>query len=309
VRHPLVVLLVTSLAALPALAQSDYRNVDGGRPVRIEDATATPRHALEAQIGAIRAERFAGGMLRLQLEPRLNFGVLPRTELKLRAPLAHRTDGPRPRSGLLGIAVGGFHSFNNESPTLPAFAVEGEMLLSARAAATGGATYAVRGIATRSFSRSRVHLNAGYGTYRVRPPEPGTNAGPVVPDAPCGISPSAHALHTISPPVSQSCSAAPHEAEIPTAQTGTRFLGGMAIDRTFPLRSLLVIGNVLVESYRGALRSTDWTVELGTRRQITPRSAFEASIGHRFTGMGRAWIASFGITTSIAARMFIPEAR
>jgi hypothetical protein len=33
-------------APRPLGAQSEYRNVDGGRPVRIEDALVTPYHAM-----------------------------------------------------------------------------------------------------------------------------------------------------------------------------------------------------------------------------------------------------------------------
>jgi hypothetical protein len=307
-RHtlPALLALASLTAATRTHAQSDYRNVDGGRPVRTEDATATPRHALEAQLAAARLERFEGGMLRVQLEPRINFGAMPRTELKLRAPLAHRTEGRRPRSGLLGIAVGAFHSFNNESLRLPAFAVESEILLSASGAATGGATYALRGIATRTLAASRVHLNAGYGTYRVRLPIPGSSDGPVVPDAPCAVSPNGSGL--LASTLSR-CAGALRAAEVPIAERGTRLLAGAAIDRAFPLRSLLLVADVVVERYQGVLRSTDWTAEVGARRQLTPRSVLDAGIGYRFTGQARAAIATLGVTTSFAGRMLIPEAR
>src|SRR5688572_23274403 len=41
----------------PAAAQTDYYNIDSGRPVRIEDAYPVERYAFEAQVAPLRMER------------------------------------------------------------------------------------------------------------------------------------------------------------------------------------------------------------------------------------------------------------
>lgn len=111
-----------------AIAQPEYRNIDGSRPLPIEDAEASPRHSLDFQLAPARLDRIDGGFRRWQLEPRVSYAVLPRTELKLRAPLAYRERGADPRRGLVGVALGAFHNFLVESERLPAMAVEAEVL-------------------------------------------------------------------------------------------------------------------------------------------------------------------------------------
>ena len=308
--------LLNAVNACAARAQSDYRNIDGGRPVRLEDATAGARHSLDLQVATLRSERFASGSYRWQLEPRVNYGALPRTELKLRMPFVRRDDGPRPRAGLAGAGFGAFHSVNNESRRLPAFALEGDFFVTAKAASSDGVSYSLRTIATRSVAGVRVHANAGYGTYKVRIPAIGSAGVPTIPDVPCAIAPlpgrNATEAGWIGPSpafgrcVGLNVSALSHT---PQDRSGTRMLAGVAVDRALPLRSLLLIGDVFVERYSGSFQSTDWTGELGVRRQLTPRTVLDTGIGHRFAGRNRAWIATVGLTTSLSARMLIPETR
>src|SRR5687768_12500423 len=65
----------------PALAQTDYYNIDSGRPVQIEDAYPVERHAFEAQIAPLRMERRDDGAYHWEFEPELGYGILPGTQL------------------------------------------------------------------------------------------------------------------------------------------------------------------------------------------------------------------------------------
>jgi len=302
----LVVLLSAALGAV-AGAQPEYRNIDGGRPVRIEDAEASARHSLDFQIAPLRLDRITGGIYRRQLEPRVSYAAFPRTELELRAPFAYREPNTEPRGGLVGVGVGVFHNFLVETERMPALAAEGELLFSGGGSLTRGDTYTLRGIATRTFGQYRVHANAAYGTYRV--PIPSPDAPPQIPDAPCSIN--SGSAGSSRGRLAAACLAASQLAMASSEVDpgGSRLLFGAAVDRTLPLRSLLVVADVFAEDYRGLDRPIDWTVEAGLRRQLALRTVLEASVGTRFTGPSPAWFVSLGVATSRAARMLIPETR
>lgn len=301
----LVVLLSAALGAV-AGAQPEYRNIDGGRPVRIEDAEASARHSLDFQIAPLRLDGITGGIYRWQLEPRVSYAAFARTELELRAPFAYREPNVEPRGGLVGVGVGVFHNFLVETERMPALAAEGELLFSGGGSLTRGDTYTLRGIATRTLGRYRVHANAAYGTYRV--PIPSPDAPPQIPDAPCAINPGGGSSRGR---VAAACLAT-SELAMSSSDVdpgGSRWLFGAAVDRTLPLRSLLLVADIFAEDYHGLDRPIDWTVEAGLRRQIALRTVLEASVGTRFTGPSPAWFVSLGVATSRAARMLIPETR
>jgi hypothetical protein len=306
----LVALLSAGLGAV-AGAQPEYRNIDGGRPVRIEDADASARHSLDFQISPVRVDRITGGVYRWQLEPRVSYAAFPRTELEVRAPFAYRERDVDPRGGLVGVGIGAFHTLRVETERMPALAAEAELLFSAGGSLTSGDTYSVRSIATRTFGRYRLHANAAYGTYRVPLPSPNDPANlPQIPDTPCSIN-TGEGGGASRGRVAAACSATSQLA-MSSSQVdpgGSRWLVGAAVDRTFPLRSLLLVADVFAEDYRGLERPLDWTVEAGVRRQVALRTVLEASAGTRFTGPSPAWFVSFGVTTSRAARMLIPETR
>lgn len=74
----------------------------------------------------------------------------------------------------------------------------------------------------------------------------------------------------------------------------SRWLGGVAIDKTFPLRSALITAEVLVRQPIQAVEALEWTVGTGTRYQWSPRWAVDAGIGKRMSGDDRAWYVTFG---------------
>ncbi|HUQ48068.1 MAG TPA: hypothetical protein VM053_07485, partial [Gemmatimonadaceae bacterium] len=71
------------LAALSraGAAQSDYRNLEAGRPLRVTDASPTERYSLDLDLTTFRLERLSLGRYRLQYEPRIAYGIMPRTEV------------------------------------------------------------------------------------------------------------------------------------------------------------------------------------------------------------------------------------
>jgi len=307
---------ITAMAAPVLFAQSEYRNIDGTKPLRIEDASAAERHELDWDPLALRMDRVDGRAYRLQWEPKLSYGILPRTELKLRMPIAAREPSAKPRGGVVGVAVSAFHNLNTESRILPAFAFEGELFTSGSGANASGSSWSTRAIATRSFGFGRLHANVGYATYRTRPlppappQQPLSAAPPPIIDMPCAMASDERAPDAARP---AELRAIPVTASLvtidPTKNGGGRMLAGIAIDKAFPLQSVLIVGDAFVERYTGALTSTDWTTELGARHQLTPRTVVNFAYGNRFSGSSRSWYLNTGMSVSFAFRMFVAETR
>lgn len=156
--------LVAAVVTTPAVtsAQTDYYNTDAGRPITIEDAHPLERYGLELQVAPLRLSR-AGGANLWGVEPELAYGILPRTHLEVGVPLAWRDPGGvRTQFGLAGIEVGMLHNLNVETTTLPAFAVAAELLAPVGALAPANASVAFKGIATRTLSFARIHVNGQY---------------------------------------------------------------------------------------------------------------------------------------------------
>jgi len=303
--------LLLGTASLRAAAQSDYRNTDSGRPLRIEDAEATERYALEFSFAPFRLERPRAGIERWQYEPRLSYGILPRTEIELRAPFVYRELNASPRGGLAGLGMSVFRNLNDETPSMPSFAVSGEYVVPAGGAATNPGSWVVRGIATRSYSLGRVHLNAAYGSYNsIAVPSSASstctqNCGGIkfvpINDGPCDLEPpDGGRLQSTSlvAPADQLTPPQPSGAQLTTITTGRRLLIGIAGDHSFPLWSTMLGADLFVERFSLSTSPADWSAELGARHQVTPRVVFDVGVGRRFTGTSPTWFATVGSSYS-----------
>lgn len=74
----------------------------------------------------------------------------------------------------------------------------------------------------------------------------------------------------------------------------TRWAAGLAVDRTFPLQSLLVGAELLVQQPLRAAEDQTLVAGAGVRYQLAPRWAIDGGIGKRLTGDDRAWYVTFG---------------
>ena len=192
------VLAVAFLASANADAQSEYRNLEGGRPVRVSDASPTERHALDLDLTTVRVDRLSFGRYRLQVEPRITYGILPRMDISFRTLAFYREPSAIPRGTVAGVGIGGEYQLKMESLHSPAIGFAGEVWAPTGPNASRPA-YSIKGLVTRSFHAGRVHLNGSYGTYAIRIPAPPPGQGTLVPpvvDGPCMISPAAMARAT-----------------------------------------------------------------------------------------------------------------
>lgn len=74
----------------------------------------------------------------------------------------------------------------------------------------------------------------------------------------------------------------------------SRWSAGLAVDRTFPLRSLLLGGELVAEQPLHPDEAVVLSAALGGRYQLTPRWAVDAGAGRRLTGEERSWFMTFG---------------
>ncbi|MBC8087377.1 MAG: hypothetical protein H7Z40_08915 [Phycisphaerae bacterium] len=255
--------LAGALAPVRAIpAQTDYYNTDAGRPLRIEDAYALERRGFELQVAPFRLERSAAGQYRWGIEPEIAYGIFPRTQLEVGFPIAWLDGTQALTSGLAGIDVSMLHNLNAET-RIPALAVAVELLLPAGSLAPDRVFSSIKGIATKTFSFARFHFN---GQYRFG-------------DAP-GV-----------PATVSNNGAAPVGPQVTEV---SRWMSGVAVDRTFPLHAVLISGEVYAQGALADRGETDWNTTIGTRYQLSPRWAMDAGIGRKLTGIDRAWSFTMG---------------
>lgn len=264
--HALAIAIFFGTAGV-ARAQTDYYNTDAGRPLTIEDASATERYAFELQLAPLRLER-SRGVYRWEVEPEIAYGILPRTQFEIGLPLSYMDLGSgSSRSGLGGVGLSLLHNLNAET-SIPALAIAGDVLLPIGSLAPDAAVFSAKGILTRTFRWARFHVNGKY-TFGADDAE----------DAVAGTL---------------------EGAEV------SRWLAGVAVDRTFPLRSMLVGAEVFAERGRSVNAETQWNAAFGVRRQLSPTFNVDAGLGKQLSGDDRSWFATFGLAHAFALRSLLP---
>jgi len=274
----------------------------------------TERYALDLDVLNLRYDELSNLRTRLLYEPRLSYGVLPRTEAWIRLPLFYRERTIQPRSGLAGVGAGAMYQFTIETEHVPALAMATEVFKPTGPNALP-ASFSLRALLTRSFAPGRVHLNAGIASYSMREgpsliitcppnPAPGTACGggdPLPPlDGPCVVNAGALGASFL-------CSAAPQLVGAETLQrlpgdiqTHTHWLLGVGVDKALALKSTLLLADLFAEKFEGIGRKTDVTAELGVRHQWRPQMVFSAGLGRHFCGAGFSTFLNLGVTVSHA---------
>ncbi len=149
--------------ASAGIAQEDFRNLDQDRPIRVEDAYPLKYREWELQLGA-RPELQEGGPNSYAWVAELKTGIYYDLQLGVEVASALRSGGGlESEYGIEELGLNLLYNFNQETRGLPGLGVRGDLFIP-----TGGALgrdevgYAVKGMATRSFGRFRLHGNLGY---------------------------------------------------------------------------------------------------------------------------------------------------
>ena len=281
-RRALVASVLLASVGTPASragAQTDYYNTDRGRPVQIEDAYATERYAFELKLAPARVE-WTAGEATWDIEPEIAYGLLPRTHVEVGAPIAFTTTdlGAR-RSGMAGLELSLMHNLNVETRTLPALGLRADLLAPVGPLAPDRTYATFTGMLTRTFRPMRIHLN-----------------GQITAGAEPKIETSRPLLDVVGT-----------DDQTANAEGLSRWLAGVAIDKTFPLRSVLLTAEFLAR--QPLARATD-DMELvagaGMRMQVSPTLALDLGVGRRVDYSDGPWYATFGTAYSFGLRALMP---
>ena len=261
-------LVALLLHATPASAQKDYYNTDKNRPVRVEDAFPTERYALEVKVAPVRLEREHSGVYHWGFDPEVALGVLPRTSIEVGFPFAF-TDGGEGVGRTSGLAGVEFSAFHN----------------------LNAETRALPAFGLRADVSLPVGNLSGDGVY------PALTAIATRTFSWARIHVNAQYAFGAEPPEDD---AVPHET--------SRWLVGVAVDHVFPLRAMLVIGDVYARQPLHADEAVEWNAGTGVRYQINPYLAIDAGLGRRLTG-DPAWYITFGSAYHVGIRALMPRLR
>ena len=86
----------------------------------------------------------------------------------------------------------------------------------------------------------------------------------------------------------------------------SRWMAGIAVDRTFPIRSILVTADLFAEQALDSGESLSWTAEAGLRYQTSPQFNVDLGIGRRFAGEEQGWSFTVGVAHAFALRTLLP---
>jgi outer membrane putative beta-barrel porin/alpha-amylase len=159
-REIVVVLLGIVAAAVSAAEAIDHKNLDEGRPVRLEDAYPIAHREISIETGAGFA-LLKHGPNRGLFPIEILYGAVPNLQVGLGSTLftdPHDTDD-RPKSGDLRASA--LYNFNQETLTLPALAAKLSVTAPTGVDAHGWGVE-LKGIVTKSIDRLSLHFNGGY---------------------------------------------------------------------------------------------------------------------------------------------------
>lgn len=266
--------LALLLGAPTALrAQTDYYNTDAGRPITVEDAYPTERYGFEIQLAPLKLERSQSGIYTWAVEPEIAYGILPRTHLEIGVPLVYVDRGTAGKTvGAAGLDISVLHNLNAET-SIPALGIVGELLLPIGGLAHKNAYFSAKGIATRTLPFARFHFNGRY-TFGDSP------SSPLIPVA--GL-----------------------KQQVGKEEL-SRWLLGLAVDKTFPLRTMLLTAETFVTQPIRAEEDLAWNAGAGIRYQLNQHFAMDGGVGKRFTGDDQGWFATFGFARAFGLRSLLP---
>lgn len=157
----LTVLFLLFSRSESAFGQADYRNLDPGRPIFIEDAQPIEFRAFEFQLSLPRYTRSRGGGDELSLEPGLTWGFAKDWQLGIEAENITERDGET-KNGFSDVQIHFLHNLNQEERAIPAIAFRPELALPTGAFGGDHLHAGLKGILTKTVGMNRIHLNGSY---------------------------------------------------------------------------------------------------------------------------------------------------
>lgn len=251
-----------------AEAQVTYRNTDNGRPLRMEDAIPLERYALDFHVSPVALAWSEGGRS-WAVAPGATYGILPRTQIDVSVPVASSDWGAGRRTGIAGVNLGALHNLMRERSITPAVAVRGSVLLPVGSAGPASTHPVLAALATRALRSVRVHGNAQY-AFR--------DSRDVTAD----------------------------EARRTAAAGVVRWRTGVAVDRAFPRRSVLLAAETFASQPLDESQDPYWTVGAALRYQLTAAVTADLGLSVQVSGQERPWSLNLGLGRVTAVRSLLP---
>jgi len=146
----------------PGVAQEDFRHLDEGRPLQVEDAYPIKFREWEWELGA-RAGGLEGGFFEGAGAIELKTGLFRNAQLGVEAHgVVQRVDGVS-SSGLEELAVHGLYNLNQEGRRFPALAVRADLAVPGGGELSGSDPAGrAKVMMTRTLGSVRVHANGAH---------------------------------------------------------------------------------------------------------------------------------------------------
>jgi hypothetical protein len=248
--------VVLLAVVVPPAHAIDHKNLDEGRPLRLEDAypIASGEWAIEAGAGfTLQRQGADRGFFPVEIL----YGAVSNLQVGLGSTLStdpHEADEPT-KSGDLQASV--LYNFNQETLSLPAFGLKLTVNFPT-GVDSSGVDVEVKGIVTKSFDRLSVHLNAAYEFLD-------------------GSDTSARGV-TVSSRGARLSTSEERDSRYKLALGASYPIGAPLHTRT------TVLGDLFTE--QGSRRGEDNVagVEVGVRHQLTRRVVLDAGVGTEFAG-------------------------
>jgi hypothetical protein len=156
-------LLLAGILAPAALwAQSDYRNLDAGRPIAVEDAQPIEYRALESQWGLPHFVRQRSGSWLVAAEPELKLGLLKNLQAGFSSEYVAARDGGNTIVAARDRQFHVLYNFNQETRRLPAIAVRPELAVQSGGLGSGNLHGSLKWLVSKTVGFNRVHVNGSY---------------------------------------------------------------------------------------------------------------------------------------------------
>lgn len=155
--------------AASAQGQGDYRNLDAGRPIAVEDAQAIEYRAFELQAGIPRFTRQHRGQWNLALDSDFKWGIYKDLQFGYSSEeLVVAGNSGRTAIAGRGQQVHLLYNFNQETSRWPAFAIRPELSVRGGGLGSQHEHAALKWIVSKTIGANRLHFN---GSWTVGPSE------------------------------------------------------------------------------------------------------------------------------------------
>jgi hypothetical protein len=153
-------LVAAMMLVHPVAYGLDHKNLDEGRPIRVEDSYAIA-HGEIAVEGGLGYNKENQGSDRGVFPLQILYGAFPNSHLEIGTTLQTNPRGLTGNAKSGDLELSGLYNLNQETLNLPAFGIKATVTLPT-GIDSSGTDVEIKGLVTKSFSRLSLYLNASH---------------------------------------------------------------------------------------------------------------------------------------------------